>query len=70
MSHFLTALIKQRNAAKKSENTIALLIGACILCGMPDPGVSRVIGIPSMGFVCFLLAIILMIYVLRGIGKD
>ena len=49
---------------------IALFVGSCILCVMSDPGVTRVAGIPVIGFVGYLLGVFLMFYVVRRLGKG
>ena len=50
--------------------SIAIFIGSCILCVMPDPGVTRIVGIPSIGFVGYLLSIYLMYSVIKKMNKD
>ena len=49
---------------------IALFVGSCILCVMSDPGVTRVAGIPVVGFVGYLLGIFLMLHVVRRLGRG
>ena len=49
---------------------IALFVGSCILCVMSDPGVTRVAGIPVIGFVGYLLGVFLMFHVVRRLGRG
>jgi ubiquinone biosynthesis protein len=50
--------------------SIALFIGSCIVCLMSDPGVTRVAGIPAIGFVGYIVAIIFMFIVVRKMRKG
>jgi len=49
---------------------IALFIGSCILCVMSDPAVTRVVGIPAIGFVGYLLGIFLMVHIIRKMDRG
>ena len=50
---------------------MVLFVGSCIVCVMPsDPSIQRVMGIPVLGFVGYLLGIGCMIYAARRIGKG
>ena len=50
---------------------MVLFVGSCIVCVMPtDPSIQRIMGIPVLGFVGYLLGIGCMIYAARRIGKG
>ena len=66
--HELTRLMRDGFIAVMA---MALFIGSCIICVMPvDPSIQRVMGIPVLGFVGYLLGIGCMIYAARRIGKG
>ena len=66
--HELTCLMRDGFIAVMA---MALFIGSCIICVMPvDPSIQRVMGIPVLGFVGYLLGIGCMIYAARRIGKG
>lgn len=65
-----------RNVDRLAKNallafmSIALFLGSCILCLMPDPSVSRAWGIPIVGLVGFLIGVCFMCYVVHNIKKG
>ena len=50
--------------------SIAVFLGSCIICVASDPGVTRVVGIPAMGLVGYLIAVLSMGHMIRRMNKG